>query len=244
MTTPPPTTSPDNTRLLALICDEIRRGQRFLITSHARPDGDSIGSQVAMALAIRALGKDARGLVRRAARACFLVTEYLQGSKEQSLAYADHGRRFGELAVKEQPHRVEGHYFLALTSSKVAEAKNNLRLIKPAMAAAELAAKISPAYDDAGPLRFLGKVYLTAPAWPVSIGSPDRAVESLERAVKLAPAPLNRLFLGQAYFHEEEYAKARAALEQALREGQGKLHPRWRKEAEDYLQRLKAKTSS
>lgn len=40
--------------------DEIRRRQRFLLTSHARPDGDSIGSQLAMAFALDALGKDVR----------------------------------------------------------------------------------------------------------------------------------------------------------------------------------------
>jgi phosphoesterase RecJ-like protein len=34
--------------------------QRFLLTSHARPDGDSIGSQLAMAFALDALGKDVR----------------------------------------------------------------------------------------------------------------------------------------------------------------------------------------
>ena len=34
--------------------------QRFLITSHARPDGDSIGSQLAMAFALDALGKSVR----------------------------------------------------------------------------------------------------------------------------------------------------------------------------------------
>jgi phosphoesterase RecJ-like protein len=33
---------------------------RFLITSHARPDGDSIGSQLAMAFALDALGKQVR----------------------------------------------------------------------------------------------------------------------------------------------------------------------------------------
>jgi phosphoesterase RecJ-like protein len=33
---------------------------RFLITSHARPDGDSIGSQLAMAFALDALGKEVR----------------------------------------------------------------------------------------------------------------------------------------------------------------------------------------
>jgi phosphoesterase RecJ-like protein len=38
----------------------IRARQRFVITSHARPDGDAIGSQVAMGLALKALGKDVR----------------------------------------------------------------------------------------------------------------------------------------------------------------------------------------
>jgi phosphoesterase RecJ-like protein len=40
--------------------DEIRRRQRFLLTSHARPDGDSIGSQLAMAFALDTLGKEVR----------------------------------------------------------------------------------------------------------------------------------------------------------------------------------------
>jgi phosphoesterase RecJ-like protein len=42
------------------IRDEIMRRQRFLLTSHARPDGDSIGSQLAMAFALDALGKQVR----------------------------------------------------------------------------------------------------------------------------------------------------------------------------------------
>jgi bifunctional oligoribonuclease and PAP phosphatase NrnA len=42
------------------IRDEILRRQRFLLTSHARPDGDSIGSQLAMAFALDALGKEVR----------------------------------------------------------------------------------------------------------------------------------------------------------------------------------------
>lgn len=42
------------------IRDAIRARDRFLISSHARPDGDSIGSQLAMAYALEALGKQAR----------------------------------------------------------------------------------------------------------------------------------------------------------------------------------------
>ena len=45
---------------LRAIRDELLRRKRFLITSHARPDGDSIGSQLAMAFALDALGKEVR----------------------------------------------------------------------------------------------------------------------------------------------------------------------------------------
>lgn len=40
------------------IVDAIRERQRFVISSHSRPDGDAIGSQMAMAFALRGLGKD------------------------------------------------------------------------------------------------------------------------------------------------------------------------------------------
>src|SRR4026207_2530598 len=43
------------------IVEAIRSRRRFVISSHARPDGDSIGSQLAMAYALRGLGKDVRG---------------------------------------------------------------------------------------------------------------------------------------------------------------------------------------
>jgi phosphoesterase RecJ-like protein len=42
------------------IRDAILARRRFLISSHARPDGDSIGSQLAMAYALEALGKEVR----------------------------------------------------------------------------------------------------------------------------------------------------------------------------------------
>jgi bifunctional oligoribonuclease and PAP phosphatase NrnA len=40
--------------------DAILQRQRFVLTSHARPDGDAIGSQLAMAYALRSLGKSVR----------------------------------------------------------------------------------------------------------------------------------------------------------------------------------------
>jgi phosphoesterase RecJ-like protein len=46
----------DPANLLAAV-EAIRGRQRFVISSHARPDGDSIGSQLAMAYALRGLGR-------------------------------------------------------------------------------------------------------------------------------------------------------------------------------------------
>jgi len=48
------TTSPE----IGRIVDAIRSRRRFVLSSHARPDGDSIGSQLAMAFALKELGKD------------------------------------------------------------------------------------------------------------------------------------------------------------------------------------------
>jgi bifunctional oligoribonuclease and PAP phosphatase NrnA len=43
----------------AELVDRIRTGQKFVVASHQRPDGDAIGSAMSMALALRAIGKEA-----------------------------------------------------------------------------------------------------------------------------------------------------------------------------------------
>jgi phosphoesterase RecJ-like protein len=49
-----------NATELSRITEAVHTRQRFVLSSHARPDGDAIGSQLAMAYALRALGKDVR----------------------------------------------------------------------------------------------------------------------------------------------------------------------------------------
>ena len=46
------------------ICTDLRRHQRIAVTSHMRPDGDALGSALALAWALQALGKDARVIMR------------------------------------------------------------------------------------------------------------------------------------------------------------------------------------
>jgi phosphoesterase RecJ-like protein len=61
-TTPTTNASPD----LAMreVAERIRAGRNFLITSHRNPDGDALGSGLALQGLIRKMGKDARVIVR------------------------------------------------------------------------------------------------------------------------------------------------------------------------------------
>jgi phosphoesterase RecJ-like protein len=67
----PLTATTDQT--LRRIVDTISARRRFLISSHVRPDGDAIGSQLAMAFALRALGKEAKIVNRDAPPAPMLL---------------------------------------------------------------------------------------------------------------------------------------------------------------------------
>src|SRR5213078_1030937 len=51
----PQTTAND----LSAVAEAIQSHDRFLVTTHENPDGDALGSLLAMTLALRALGKDA-----------------------------------------------------------------------------------------------------------------------------------------------------------------------------------------
>ena len=65
--------------ILVQIRDAIRARSSFLLTSHARPDGDSIGSQVALAAALRAIGKSVRMVNRDRPPSAFLALPGVAG---------------------------------------------------------------------------------------------------------------------------------------------------------------------
>lgn len=179
-------------------------------------------------------------LLWRLSRAHVMLVELLD-EKRLRLELSRRGGRYAREAVRLDGERVEGYYYLAQNVARMAEALSKMKYIEYFKAKTEVAARIDERYDDAGPLRFLGKLYLSAPAWPVSVGSPEKAVETLERAVELFPVPLNRLFLGQAYYHDEEYEDAADSIRQALSEGRKRgLEPHWIAEGERYLRMIRA----
>ena len=72
---------------LSAIVNEIRARRRFVISSHARPDGDSIGSQLAMAYALKALGKDVTITVHPGTGHAFMAPHNALGTRDDE-AYA------------------------------------------------------------------------------------------------------------------------------------------------------------
>jgi len=102
---------------IAAIVAAIRTRQRFVLSSHARPDGDAIGSQIAMALALESLGKNVT-LVNRdpvpGPLTAFPGTEpgpYL-GSPSSSALYA----HVGEILATQR--RVAPHKWRAITTGE------------------------------------------------------------------------------------------------------------------------------
>jgi phosphoesterase RecJ-like protein len=48
-----------NERNISLILEALREGERFLVCSHSRPDGDAVGSMLAMGMLLKQMGKRA-----------------------------------------------------------------------------------------------------------------------------------------------------------------------------------------
>ena len=76
------------------IVESIFARQRFVISSHARPDGDSIGSQLAMAYALKTLGKEVRIVNKDAASAPLMafpgvpsieITDHVDGTFDAAI---------------------------------------------------------------------------------------------------------------------------------------------------------------
>jgi phosphoesterase RecJ-like protein len=71
------------------ILDVIRRGERFLVCSHSRPDGDAVGSMLAMGMLLRQMGKRADLVTADRIPAVFRT---LPGAGEIRTAMRVHGR--------------------------------------------------------------------------------------------------------------------------------------------------------
>ncbi len=158
---------------------------------------------------------------------------------------AKHGIAMARKAREIEPNRVEGHYLYALNVGLLADVDRDYGLdaVDEMMLALNRARELDPAYDDAGPLRLLGLLYLRAPGPPVSVGSKRRALQVLQQATELCPTfPENYLYLAEAQRDLGRLADARASLEKVLSvstpPGFESEHPLWKEQARKLLDSL------
>jgi tetratricopeptide (TPR) repeat protein len=166
-------------------------------------------------------------LLTHTSRLCFLVGDLC--SKDKKEHYFNKGRTYAEMLVAERPDWVDGHYWLALNLCGLAEigpARRGLGLLPQIAQLLEKALAVDPTYDQGGPHRVLGRIYYEAPAWPMSVGDPNKARQHLEAAVRIAPDnSTNHLYLAEALERQGKKAEARRELETVLRSPRHALGP-------------------
>jgi tetratricopeptide (TPR) repeat protein len=153
----------------------------------------------------------------RMARACYLIAEF-EPNLSRRTPWLRKGQLAAEQAMRARPDRVEGTYFLAVILGRLAEemGMSALAMVHRVEELGNKAMELDPTFDNAGPYRLLAMLYAKAPAWPVSIGDIDRALELAQEGVEVLDYPLNRYVLAEVLIEAGEKAQARQELRRVL----------------------------
>jgi tetratricopeptide (TPR) repeat protein len=147
------------------------------------------------------------------ARACFDLGEFATNNTERA-EIAQIGISAARSLLARVTNSAPGHYYLGMNLGQMARTKllGAFKLVDQMEHEFSIARKLAETFDNAGPDRNLGLLYLDAPTVG-SIGSKSKAREHLERAVTLAPDfPENRLNMIEAYLKWGEYSNAKKEL--------------------------------
>lgn len=162
---------------------------------------------------ISAVERDNYDAAWRASRLDYTLGDKGTDDKEREQAFLD-GIAAGETAIKAQPGRAEGHFWLGANHGGYAQLKG---VLYGATAAASLrremeaVVKIDESYQGGSAFLALGQVDLELPE--MLGGDPNRAVANLEKGLRYgADNSLLRLELAEAYLRVKRKDDARREL--------------------------------
>lgn len=162
--------------------------------------------------------------------------------KADKLVNFEEGVDWGKKGLAVDDNCLEANFWLAVNYGLYGQEKGimqSLSLINPIKELGEKCVKLDEGYFYGGPWRILGRLYDKAPGFPFSVGNSEKAVECLEKAVRLGPKfYLNHLFLADAYVSNRNKAKAKEHLEWIVEAPLNKNH-----EKEDEILKKEAKTA-
>src|SRR5689334_14005714 len=147
------------------------------------------------------------------ARAAFYVGDRTDNETEQDAMFKE-GTDAGKAAVQLQPNKPDGHFWLGANYGGSAEHStlSNLSSFQDIKGEMEAVMKIDEGYQGYSAYLGLGRLYLQAPK--MLGGDPAKAVEYLEKGVKLNPTnTLMRYELAAAYQTVNRNADAKKQIE-------------------------------
>jgi len=147
------------------------------------------------------------------ARAAYYVGDRTDNDSEQDDMFRE-GTEAGKAAVKLQPDKPEGHFWLGANYGGEAahSTLSNLSSFQDIKREMEAVLKIEASYQGYSAYVGLGRLYLQAPK--VLGGDVNKAIEYLEKGIKLNPNnSVMRLYLAQAYEAANRNADAKKQIE-------------------------------
>lgn len=147
------------------------------------------------------------------ARASFYVGDHTDDDDERDDMFRE-GREAGKSAVKLQPDKPEGHFWLGANYGGAAAHSTiaNLSSFTDIKTEMDAVLKIDESFQGYSAYLGLGRLYLQAPR--VFGGDTLKAIEYLEKGVKLSPNnSLMRFHLAEAYESNNRDAEAKKQLE-------------------------------
>lgn len=137
----------------------------------------------------------------------------------KKIQWAQEGIKFAEKGIKANSKSAGCHYYYAVCLglySQHFQLKALLGNVSKMIAMGKKAVRLDPKFDDAGPHRLLGFIYLEAPGFLG--GDTKKAVFHFQSAVLIAPKlAYNLIGLARAYIEDDQEEAARAILKRIIK---------------------------
>ena len=187
----------------------------------------------------QALASDARNFEAawKLARADYWLGGHADEGERRAIL--DAGIAAARTAIALQPHRPEGHFWLAANMGALAESfglRQGLKYRKPIKEALETVLRIDPAFQDGSADRALGRWYFKVPG--LFGGSRKEAEAHLRASLKYNPnSTASHFFLAELLLDDGRKTEARAELQKVI---DAPLNPEWTPEDQDFKQKARA----
>ena len=154
-------------------------------------------------------------------------------------AFLDHGVEAGRQAVKLEPNRPEGHFWLAANMGSLAESfglRQGLKYRRPIKDELEWVLRTAPQFQQGSADRALGRWYFRVPG--LFGGSKKLAEAHLRASLTYNPhSTVSHFFLAEVLLDDKRVGEARDELQQVV---DAPLDPEWTPEDQEFKAKARA----